>query len=178
MKIYTKTGDNGQTSLIGGRRVSKTHSRIRIYGQIDELNSYMGILIALAKDDRISAFLTNIQQTLFNMGAEFAAENLQNIPKVTAQDVERIETEIDALTLELQPQKTFILPQGNLLIAHIHVARTITRRVERDMYLLDEVESEHGEALKWINRLSDYLFVLARYIHKIEAVPEIAWKGL
>lgn len=177
MKIYTKTGDKGETSLIGGKRVSKTHPRIRIYGQIDELNAYIGILIALFKDHDIIDFLTEIQNKLFNMGAEFAAEQLNGISVMTTEDVLSLEHKIDEITSQIPIQKSFILPKGNLLTAHIHVARTIARRVERDMYVLDHVEVEHADALKYINRLSDYLFVLARYVHKIDSVPEIAWKG-
>ncbi len=184
MKIYTKTGDKGQTSLIGGTRVSKADLRLDTYGTADELNSFVGLLRAepIAKD--VDELLATVQNTLFNLGAYLATEpttpnaecRTPNAVSLTPADVQLLEQAIDTYTSALSPLRGFILPAGNRSVALAHVCRTITRRLERRMVeLLGETETDFI-ALQYVNRLSDLCFVLARKIAQDDKCDVFLWK--
>lgn len=175
MKIYTKTGDNGTTSLSDGTRISKADTLISAYGTVDELNSQIGVLMAVAPD----VFLTDVQRTLFSLGGMLATpcdkwedfRKKTDIPAFT----KRIEDKIDELSEQLPPFKGFILPQGNLAIAQAHVCRTVCRRAERATVQLTDRNPAYEPALILLNRLSDYFFALARFYHKKMNVDETVW---
>jgi len=179
MKIYTKTGDEGFTSLYGGKRVTKNHARIEAYGTIDELNSFVGLL----RDQEISEgdknFLLQIQTQLFSVGAIMATPNDNqkrlNIQKVKPESTEALEQEIDRMDGDLPQMTHFILPGGHPIVSYCHVARSICRRAERLAYELNHFEPLDEEVLKYLNRLSDYLFVLARKLTKENGAEEIKW---
>jgi cob(I)alamin adenosyltransferase len=180
-KIYTKTGDKGTTSLIGGTKVPKSHMRIEAYGTVDELNSYIGLCRDLVTDESIRKVLLEIQDRLFTIGASLACDPIKEpkmrLPDLIESDVEALEKEMDRMDKSLTPMKNFILPGGHPIISHLHVARCICRRAERCTVKL-ELESLEVEAIiiKYLNRLSDYLFILSRYqSHHLKA-EEIAWK--
>lgn len=185
MKIYTKTGDAGETSLFGGKRVSKSHIRIDAYGTVDELNSYIGLLRDQEINTHHQKFLTNIQQELFVVGAFLAtppeSETLKNgksrlgLEVFGAKEIPVLEKEIDLLDSQLAPMTHFVLPGGNIPVSHCHVARTICRRAERICVLMQEEEPVNSGILKYLNRLSDYLFVLARMLSKELQADEIKW---
>jgi len=180
MKIYTKTGDKGQTSLIGGKKVSKSHIRIEAYGSVDELNSYIGLLAAYTINEPYSHFLTAQQHKLFNIGSSLALENPSDIsfemPHVIHDDVYQIEKEIDMLTELLEPLKNFILPGGHREVAFCHIARCVCRRAEREVVKLNEAAQVDEVIIHYLNRMSDYLFVLARMMTKNLGSEEIIWK--
>jgi cob(I)alamin adenosyltransferase len=178
MKIYTKRGDKGKTSLIGGDRVSKSHIRIDAYGTTDELNSYIGILRSFVKDDLNVKVLAEIQDRLFTLGSLLASAPTSKmiVPDIHDRDIELLETSIDKMNEELPELRTFILPAGSAEIAHCHVARCICRRAERLVVLLDENSPLEPLILQYLNRLSDYLFVLGRYVAMVEGVEEVSWK--
>ncbi len=180
MKIYTKTGDNGSTSLIGGKKVSKGHLRIEAYGSIDELNSYIGLLAAYTINEKHAAFLTRQQHKLFNIGSILALEEGVDIkislPEIQEQDVVLIENEIDTLTELLTPLKNFILPGGHREVAFCHIARCVCRRAEREVVRLNENMHINEIIIHYLNRLSDYLFVLARMMTKNLGSHEILWE--
>lgn len=178
MKIYTKKGDQGQTSLIGGSRVAKHHIRIEAYGTVDELNSYIGIIRSFAKDPKQSAVLQEIQDRLFTIGSLLASApgSKMIVPDLHESDTRLLEENIDLMNTGLEPLRAFILPAGSLEIAHCHVARCICRRAERLIVHVDEQQRVHQEILAYINRLSDYLFVLARFVAKTAGVGEVEWK--
>lgn len=174
MKIYTKSGDKGQTSLVGGTRVSKSDQRIEAYGTVDELNSALGVVASL--HSLYTVFLNDIQHKLFNIGSTLAAENdlKFELPSVDLEDIAVLEKEIDRINSGLEPLKNFILPGGSLLSAHTHIARCICRRAERRVVELDEPRfSIH---VQYLNRLSDYLFILSREWLRVEGKPEVIWK--
>jgi cob(I)alamin adenosyltransferase len=185
MKIYTKTGDNGTTALFGGTRVKKHNLRIESYGTVDELNSYIGLI----KDQEISNYnkksLLKIQNDLFTLGAMLATppekETLKNgkerlnIPKVDDEAILFLENEIDKMDLELPLMTHFILPGGHQAVSFCHVARCVCRRAERLSVELNDQEAINDAILKYLNRLSDYLFVLARMLSKDLSVAEIKW---
>jgi len=185
MKIYTKTGDNGTTALFGGTRVKKHNLRIESYGTVDELNSYIGLI----KDQEISNYnkesLLKIQNDLFTLGAMLATppekETLKNgkerlnIPKVDDEAILFLENEIDKMDLELPQMTHFILPGGHQAVSFCHVARCVCRRAERLSVELNDQEAINDAILKYLNRLSDYLFVLARMLSKDLSVEEIKW---
>lgn len=177
MKIYTKTGDTGKTSLFGGARILKNHIRIEAYGTVDELNSHLGLLITYLDDNDICKFLLKIQHQLFNIGSCLAIDPSSDIklPSVTEEEVEALENLIDAYNLELPELKNFILPGGNTANAQCHVCRTVCRRAERNTITLDESDSIEPIIIKFLNRLSDYFFVLSRYISLKNSSPEILW---
>lgn len=179
MKIYTKTGDKGNTSLIGGVKVSKAHLRIESYGTIDELNSFIGLLRASAAIDTLEETrLTHIQHILFNLGSELATANGKEntmIPMIAKKDIEYIEQGIDRMDIQLKPLQQFILPAGVESVAQAHVCRTICRRAERCIVHLNESEPVSPHILVFINRLSDYFFVLARYIAFMSNTEDIYW---
>ena len=164
--IYTGTGDKGTTSLVGGQRVSKASERIESYGTIDELNSFIGLLMTAMKEGPDTEFLSFVQHKLFNIGSYLATDQetteIQVPSRVSEESVERMEREIDRIDGELPKMKAFILPGGCRSAALAHVCRTVCRRAEREIYRLAETAPVEDLVLKFINRLSDYLFVLAR----------------
>lgn len=181
MKIYTKTGDKGSTSLIGGTKVSKAHLRIEAYGTVDELNSYIGLCRDHISDADSRAVLLETQDRLFTVGSALACdpekETKLKIPDLHEEDITLLEKAIDKMHEVLPPMKSFILPGGLIAASHLHVARCVCRRAERQVVRLSE-ESHEVEIIiqKYLNRLSDYLFVLARYVAFLEKAEEIPWK--
>ncbi len=181
LKIYTKTGDLGKTSLIGGTKVAKSHIRIDTYGTVDELNSYIGLLADHLLDLPIKIILKEIQDRLFTIGSSLACdpekEPMMKIPDLLEKDIVFLEKEIDKMQDRLPAMKFFILPGGHTAISTAHVARCICRRTERCCVNMMEHELFVDPlVIKYLNRLSDYLFVLARFIGMQLNVPEIAWK--
>lgn len=182
MKIYTKTGDQGTTSLIGGTKVPKSHLRIEAYGTIDELNSYLGLIRDLIPHQHTIALIGEIQDRLFTIGSSLACDPIKEprmrLPDLHKEDIELLEKEIDAMNEELEPMKSFILPGGHVTVSHIHIARCVCRRAERACVRL-ELESLEVEplVLQYLNRLSDYLFILGRFAAKMLGAPEIPWKA-
>ncbi|MFM9907985.1 MAG: cob(I)yrinic acid a,c-diamide adenosyltransferase, partial [Chitinophagaceae bacterium] len=181
LKIYTKTGDKGITSLIGGTKVSKSHLRIEAYGTVDELNSYIGLCRDLLNEEKGRATLLEVQDRLFTIGSSLACDPIKEpkmrIPDLKETDIGFIESEIDRMNKTIPVMKSFILPGGHTLSSQLHIARCVCRRAERCCVRL-EVESLEVEPviLKYLNRLSDYLFVLARYMAHQLKVAEIPWK--
>ncbi len=180
MKIYTKTGDKGSTSLLGGKKVLKSHLRIEAYGTVDELNSYMGLLAAYTINEPYQVFLTAQQHKLFNIGSLLAVDGEKSpfpLPEILLKDVEQIEQEIDQLTNQLPVLKQFILPGGHREVAFCHIARCVCRRAERCVVKLHETDFVHEITIQYLNRLSDYLFVLARMMTKNLGAEEVVWKN-
>lgn len=182
MKIYTKRGDAGQTDLFGGERVGKDVQRVAAYGDVDELNATVGVAAAAGCDPALADSLRDIQSALFDLGASLATPDPDHRKKariggVSSADVEALEGLIDRLEESLEPLKTFILPGGSESAAAFHVARTVCRRAERGVVRLAATEGESVEAssLRYLNRLSDLLFVLARHENARQAVPDVAW---
>lgn len=185
MKIYTKTGDTGTTALFGGTRVKKYNLRIESYGTIDELNSYIGLIKDQEISNSIKESLLKIQNELFTLGAMLATppekETLKsgkerlNIPKIDAASILFLEEEIDKMDAELPQMTHFILPGGHQAVSFCHIARCVCRRSERLSVELNDLESINNEILKYLNRLSDYLFMLARKLSKDLIVEEIKW---
>lgn len=180
-KIYTKTGDKGETSLVGGQRVSKSDVRIEVYGTIDELNSHLGLArAALSKVVVLDNQLERIQNWLFNLGSLLAAEPTDRaqyqLPAIQQFHIQFLESSIDEMSSKLAPLKQFVLPAGTDASARIHCARTVARRAER--LLLSKELAEHRPALavEFLNRLSDYLFVAARYANHEEGVADVPWR--
>ncbi len=170
MKIYTKTGDAGKTGLLGGRKVSKGDIRIEAYGNADELNSFIGWLSDQYQNNHARVILGKIQQDLFIIGSRLAADpdkkSKMQIPELKEEDVLQLEKEIDRMDETLAPLKSFILPGGHPLVSAAHICRVVCRRTERSVVVLYETEPAEPLILKYLNRLSDYLFTLARYIAK------------
>ncbi len=164
--VYTKTGDKGKTSLVGGTRVDKTHIRLEAYGTVDELNSFIGWLNCAIEDADTNRFLLFLQNKLFNVGSYLATETENMQPKaasiISEKDIERIEKEIDQTDHDLPKLNRFILPGGNEAASRAHICRTVSRRAERNIYKVAEKHVVSEEVLIFINRLSDYFFVLAR----------------
>jgi cob(I)alamin adenosyltransferase len=180
-KIYTKTGDLGRTSLIGGTKVPKSHLRIESYGTVDELNSYIGLCNDLISDEHINFSLKEIQDRLFTIGSSLACdpekEPLMKIPDLKEEDILFLETEMDKMNDKLPAMKSFILPGGNVAVSSLHVARCICRRAERVcVHMQQELIFVEPLVIKYLNRLSDYLFVLARYAAHLLGAKEVAWK--
>ena len=181
MKIYTKTGDGGTTSLIGGTKVSKAHLRIEAYGTVDELNSYIGLCKDLLQVMQANSILQEIQDRLFTIGSALACdpekETKMKIPDLKEDDITLLENEIDKMNDSLPAMKSFILPGGHPTVSHVHVARCICRRAERNCVRL-QLEKNEVEPIitKYLNRLSDYLFILARYTGHVLKVAELLWK--
>ncbi|MDJ1473408.1 cob(I)yrinic acid a,c-diamide adenosyltransferase [Cytophagaceae bacterium DM2B3-1] len=178
MKIYTKTGDKGYTSLLGGTRVLKSHDRIEAYGMVDELNSHIG----LVRDQKVNAIhldiLKTIQDRLFTIGSSLAADpekNKMSIPDLFDTDVTLLETEIDKMNAQLPELRSFILPGGDQGVSFCHIARTVCRRTERQVIRLSEREYVEDLIIIYLNRLSDYLFVLSRYMSHALDKEEIKW---
>ncbi len=179
MKIYTKTGDKGTTSLFGGSKVSKDHLRIESYGTVDELNASIALVIAHFKNEDVAKELTAIQHLLFNIGSNLAMDpnNKFDLPNVEENDVESLENQIDNWNHQLPDLKNFILPGGSVANAHCHLSRTICRRAERRVVALSQHEDVDQIIIVYLNRLSDYLFVLGRYISLKEGVAEVKWES-
>lgn len=180
MKVYTKTGDKGQTSLVGGQRVSKCCERLESYGTVDELNSHIGVLITYCNDDKDKDFLVDVQGKLFVVGGYLATDNSQREIRqgniVTTEMVEEVEHEIDRLQELLPPLKLFILPGGSRAASYAHVCRTVCRRAERCILRLVETGAEVDDNVTaYVNRLSDYLFVLARKLNVDNNTNDIVW---
>ncbi|NDC24248.1 MAG: cob(I)yrinic acid a,c-diamide adenosyltransferase [Proteobacteria bacterium] len=178
MKIYTKTGDEGMTGLIGGVRISKGAPRIIAYGEIDELNACLGVIRAETPHILLKNAIGEIQHQLFTIGAQLAAPHTDpKIERITAAHVESLERQIDAMQQTLLPLKHFILPGGSKTAAFLHLARTVCRRAERSMVALSQSPQEPVDVwcLTYINRLSDYLFVMSRLANQLEKIEDIPW---
>ncbi len=185
MKIYTKTGDTGTTALFGGSRVPKHHIRIESYGTVDELNSVIGMIRSEKIDPHSESVLIQIQKKLFTIGSTLATDPKKavlksgkerlKIEKIDEDHIELLEKEIDSMNDELPELTHFILPGGNAIVSSCHIARTVCRRAERRTTLLNESEPVDPLTIKYLNRLSDYLFVLARKLSKDLSVDEIQW---
>lgn len=180
MKIYTRTGDDGTTGLLGGGRVAKTHPRVEAYGTVDELNAIIGVVRAYQPDERTMQWLEQIQRQLFHLGADLAtAPGAKNnaTTRIDAAAVAGLETAIDQVTAELPELKVFILPGGSLIAAQLQVARTVCRRAERCVIRLAETETIGEYAIQYLNRLSDFLFVLARWESRRAGIAEQKWSA-
>ena len=185
MKIYTKTGDKGTTALFGGTRVPKHHIRIESYGTIDELNSHLGLIRDQEINRQYKDLLIHIQDRLFTIGAILATDPEKailksgkerlNIPKISDEDIERLEKEMDTMNTELPPMTHFVLPGGHQTVSFCHIARCVCRRAERLATALNDIEGIEPSALMYLNRLSDYLFVLARKLSYDLQANEIKW---
>ena len=178
MKIYTKKGDGGMTSLIGGSRVPKHHLRIEAYGTVDELNSFIGHIRDQEIDDRSKKSLIEIQDRLFTIGSQLATdgETKMKLPDVLDSDIQFLEKEIDAMDNELEPMRSFVLPGGHTVVSYCHIARCVCRRAERLCVQLKEESGLDDLLIQYLNRLSDYLFVLARQLTVDLNANEIPWK--
>ncbi len=177
-KIYTKTGDLGETSLLGGTRVMKSHGQVEAYGTIDELNSYIGLIGDQDIDAHYKLVLQNIQKTLFVAEAWVAADQEHphnNLPEFKEGNISQLETEIDEMNQALPELIHFILPGGNTTVSYCHIARTVCRRAERTLIRFSINRLENDIIIKYLNRLSDYLFVLARKIAKDLGAKETSW---
>lgn len=172
-KIYTRTGDDGTTGLSDGSRVAKDHARINAIGNTDELNSVIGIILAQDIDSETREVLTRIQHTLFNLGGELS---LPGHSLIETGDVRFLEQQLDKLNENLEPLKNFILPGGTNTAAFVHLARTVSRRAERSLITLNRNETVSEYMLQYLNRLSDYFFVLARYINMQSGQPDVLWQ--
>ena len=179
-KIYTKTGDGGKTSLIGGTKVPKSHIRIESYGTVDELNSYIGLCGDLIEDAQSKIVLKEIQDRLFTIGSSLACdpdkEPLMKIPDLIEADIVFLEKDIDRMMEALPPLKFFVLPGGHPAVSTLHIARCVCRRAERICVHMSEDDIFVDElVIKYLNRLSDYLFALSRYVSHLLKVPEVKW---
>jgi cob(I)alamin adenosyltransferase len=178
MKIYTKTGDIGETSLFGGKRVLKSELRIETYGTVDELNSWIGLVRDVTIEDSRRELLKEIQDRLFTLGAELATaddKRAHKTPVLHEEDISRLEHAIDKMDEELSPLKNFILPGGHVNVSYCHIARTVCRRAERLTVALHQSNALDLLIIKYLNRLSDYLFTLSRKMAKELQAPEINW---
>ena len=178
-KIYTKGGDKGETSLLGGTRVPKYHERIEVYGTLDELNSFIGLLRDQPMNEHYKKVLFDIQEKIFIAESRLAAdqqEHLDRLPLVSSGDVEFLENEIDRMNIGLTELRSFILPGGHPIVSYCHIARTVCRRAERLTIRLSENFRVDETIIKYLNRLSDYFFVLGRRFSHDLQVGEILWK--
>jgi cob(I)alamin adenosyltransferase len=175
-KIYTRGGDAGQTSLGDGKRVDKHDARVAAYGTVDEANATVG-LVRLHTEGAIDAMLARIQDDLFDLGADLCTpgDDVEGALRVTAAQVERLEAEIDDMNEGLEPLGSFVLPGGTPAAAYLHLARTVSRRAERLMTELSQVEDVNPEAIRYVNRLSDHFFVLARKLND-EGRADVLWR--
>jgi cob(I)alamin adenosyltransferase len=178
-KIYTKTGDKGQTSLIGGTRLPKHHLRIEAYGTVDELNSHIGLLRDVIEEKDVVELLLNIQDRLFTIGSHLAADPVKNkmqLPPIFEDDILALENTIDKINELVPEMKAFVLPGGHVHISYCHIARCVCRRAERAVLRLAENEKVDDIHPKYLNRLSDYLFMLSRWLTVELKANEIPWK--
>ncbi len=178
MKIYTRAGDAGETGLYGGQRVLKDAVRVETYGTVDECNAVLGEVLAAGVDDETRATLTRIQGELFEVGADLATPSArgETVPRVRPEETARLESEIDRFEEELPPLRHFILPGGSPGGAALHSARAVCRRAERLLVSLERVEEVNPEVGRYLNRLSDHLFVLARLVNHRAGAPETIWE--
>lgn len=177
MKIYTRTGDSGTTSLLGNRRVRKDDPRVEAYGSVDELSAFIGLARSSWADSPLADELHQIQTDLFEIGAQLASvEDRRPFEALAEERIGALETSIDRMEESLEPLRYFIFPGGSSPAAHLHLARTVCRRAERNVISLEESE-RHGAAIRYLNRLSDYLFVAARYANHVMEVEDIPWKN-
>ncbi len=179
-KIYTKTGDKGETGLFGGKRLPKFHLRIESYGTVDELNAFLGLIRDHLTDEQTRSTLQKVQDRLFMIGANLASDPDQELPMpgLPESDINFLEAEIDRMNEVLPALKNFILPGGHPVVSYCHVGRCVCRRAERRVVALADEEPVDAIVIRFLNRLSDYLFVLARYAaHQLD-VPELLWTGL
>ena len=177
MKIYTKTGDGGNTGLQGNFRIAKSHPRIMAYGTVDEANAAIGIVLTNVLDDDVSQLLSQIQNDLFLLGSDLSNQNLNDLKnRVSLEMIEKLEKSIDLFELELSPLTNFILPGGNLAAAQTHQVRTIVRRAETLVVKLSDKDEINSNCIKYLNRLSDLMFVLGRLINKRKGIEDILWK--
>ncbi len=181
MKIYTKTGDTGDTSLLGGKRVKKSDPRIEAYGNVDELNAYVGLLKDLDPNNDRKKTLGIFQEDLFTIGSHLACPTDQkktfNLPSLEESSIHNIEQLIDAFSADLPIMKNFILPGGNQHVSFCHIARCVCRRAERGVVELNELEKVDEIIIRYLNRLSDFLFILARKVAQEYQLVEYTWKG-
>jgi cob(I)alamin adenosyltransferase len=178
LKIYSKTGDKGETSLFGGARVSKDSLRIETYGTVDELNSVLGVCRSMNTVKEVDSVLEDIQNDLFVLGTDLATPKeaiKKKVARIDSEAVIRLERHIDVIDKELKPLKNFILPGGNRTAALLHFARTVCRRTERLIVQLSKKEKISEQPLIYLNRLSDLLFVLARWVNALSNTPETKW---
>ncbi|TXC75589.1 cob(I)yrinic acid a,c-diamide adenosyltransferase [Luteibaculum oceani] len=179
MKVYTKKGDTGETALLGGRRVSKSHLRIEAYGTLDELNAFVGLLRDHIELPNTVKELLDIQDRIFTIGSHLAMEkedSKMKLPDISETDITNLENWIDKMEEELEPMRNFVLPGGHPTLSYCHVCRTICRRVERAAVTLAHEESINKLILSYINRLSDYFFMLGRFMAKKLNVEETPWQ--
>jgi cob(I)alamin adenosyltransferase len=178
-KIYTKQGDSGSTRLGGGQKISKNAPRIEAFGTVDELNSFLGVAIASGLDAELVESLKTIQNELFHLGSDLCIleEDKANlpVPQIESRHVEALETILDRLTAEVGPLENFILPGGSIGAAHLHVARTVCRRAERLVVALAQNETVGADTVRYLNRLSDALFVMARFENKRKGIEDVYW---
>lgn len=172
-KVYTRTGDDGSTSLVGGKRVSKSSSRVQSYGDVDELNASIGLARKEITDRGLLEIITEIQNDLFILGADLASPSDVEVPRVSEEMIDKLEKHIDNYLKQLEPLREFILPAGKGSGAYLHFARTISRRAERSVVRLMEEEKQSSHALSYLNRLSDLLFVLARIANESDNFDEV-----
>lgn len=178
MKVYTKTGDKGTTALFGGMRVSKAHDRINAYGTVDELNSYIGLLRDQPVNEKRHQELISIQEKLFTLGSILATEpgnTKVKVPALLESDVEHLEKLMDTMDADLEPMRNFVLPGGHQAVSFCHIARCVCRRAERLVILLQQTEDVQQIVVQYLNRLSDYLFVLSRKMTAELDAPETPW---
>lgn len=178
MKIYTRTGDDGTTMLFSGGRVRKDHLRVEAYGTVDELNSQLGVVRAMQPHEKVTAWLIDVQNQLFRLGADLATPmdaKADWVVRLDESPIKALEEAIDAMSADLPELTNFILPGGTPAAAHLHVARTVCRRAERQVVRLAEAEAINPVAQTYLNRLSDWLFVLARYENHLAGEPESKW---
>lgn len=182
MKIYTRSGDGGETGLFGGGRVSKSNLRVEAYGAVDELNANLGMAVTVAADPEISLRLERVQQDLFTLGASLATPGAEDgssrarVPPIPGKRIQEMEEWIDQATEETPPLKAFILPGGSPGSAALHLARTVCRRAERGVVRLSAQEGVDPDVLRYLNRLSDLLFALARLENHRGGVPDVPWQ--
>ena len=176
MKIYTKTGDSGETGLFSGQRVGKDHLRVSAYGTLDEMNSFLGVAAASGSSPEVREALALIQRLAFELGSDLATVPKPGaLPRIGAEHIQELERGIDAMTAKIPPLSAFIFPGGSPAAAHIHVARAVCRRAEREVITASSQEAIPHEAIVFLNRLSDYLFTLARYENFLSGVAEPVW---
>jgi cob(I)alamin adenosyltransferase len=183
LRIYTRTGDKGETGLFGGQRVLKDDLRVEAYGTVDELNALLGVAATKSADEGLGPLIARIQNELFDLGSDLAtpleegeSRGKITIPRATGDHVEKLESEIDLLEAELTPLRQFILPGGTELAAFLHFARTVCRRAERSCVTLSRSENVNPEVIRYLNRLSDLLFVMARSANARKNVTDVPWK--
>lgn len=177
MKIYTKTGDDGNTGLQGDFRIAKSHPRILAYGTVDEANAMIGVVLSNVLDDGVREVLNTIQNELFLLGSDLSNQNLNDLKnRISLDMVEKLEKIIDKFELELPPITNFILPGGNVAAAQIHQVRTIVRRAETLVVQLSDKDEINSNCIKYLNRLSDLMFVMGRLINKRNGIEDIIWK--